>query len=171
MKLTFSAKAAADNSSKIFFWLEAIPVIKFITFIIFIALLVLAAVTDIKKRTIPNLFPLAMLIPAALSIASGRTTLLNAIGGLLAAGVPLLVMAMLKRESIGGGDIKLSGAAGLVLGPGGALFMLSAASLFLLCTFAVLKLLGKLESGGSMPFAPFIAAGGIMAFNLIILGG
>ena len=77
-------------------------------------------------------------------------------GGLL--GISLLMDRILKRDSLGGGDIKLFAVLGLYLGVVGTLFMTVLACLLGLL-FAVLR---RGRGGGSepFPFGPAIAAAG-----------
>ena len=77
-------------------------------------------------------------------------------GGLL--GLSLLMDRILKRDSLGGGDIKLFAVLGLYLGIVGTLFMTVLACLLGLL-FAVLR---RGRGGGSepFPFGPAIAAAG-----------
>lgn len=75
----------------------------------FFALLLAATVSDCRTRTIPDSI---CLLTAALGLFFFHPTRLS---GMLAA-LPLLVAAMLREDSVGGGDIKFTAAAGLVLG-------------------------------------------------------
>lgn len=75
---------------------------------LFFMILSLAAVSDMRKRIIPDWMPLVM---AGISLIPPGTVHLT---GLLAA-LPLFVAGM-TAGGIGGGDIKLAGACGLVLG-------------------------------------------------------
>ena len=77
-------------------------------------------------------------------------------GGLL--GISLLMDRILKRDSLGGGDIKLFAVLGLYLGVVGTLFMTVLACLLGLL-FAVLRR-GRTGGGEPFPFGPAIAAAG-----------
>ena len=85
-------------------------------------------------------------------------------GGLL--GLSLLMDRILKRDSLGGGDIKLFAVLGLYLGIVGTLFMTVLACLLGLL-FAVLR---RGRSGGSepFPFGPAIAVAGTV---MLLFGG
>ena len=76
-------------------------------------------------------------------------------GGLL--GVSLLMDRLLKRDSLGGGDIKLFLVVGLYLGFAGALFSLIAACVLGLLFAFLRKKLGK-EGSELIPFGPPVAA-------------
>ena len=77
-------------------------------------------------------------------------------GGLL--GISLLMDRILKRDSLGGGDITLFAVLGLYLGVVGTLFMTVLACLLGLL-FAVLRR-GRTGGGEPFPFGPAIAAAG-----------
>ena len=79
----------------------------------FFSALSLAAVMDMRTRTIPDW--LVVLVALTSMLPPGQPNLL---GGL--AGLPLL-LAGITIGGIGGGDVKLMGACGLVLGAGHAL--------------------------------------------------
>ena len=85
-------------------------------------------------------------------------------GGLLL--ISLLFDRILKRESMGGGDIKLLGVAGLYLGLGTCLFALILACILGL-VFGVLYKKIRPEGDGAFPFGPAIA----MATWLMLLYG
>ena len=79
-------------------------------------LLALAVVSDLRRRRIPNLVSGALLVGAiVVRAAAGGPA--SALSGLAAAGC-LLVLLWIpwKRHGIGGGDVKLSAAAGAVTG-------------------------------------------------------
>lgn len=71
-------------------------------------------------------------------------------------GLSLIMDKLLKKETMGGGDIKLLSVCGLVLGPIGALFMLLMACIIGL-VFAVITKYRKNNSELQFPFGPSIA--------------
>ena len=79
-------------------------------------------------------------------------------GGLLA--ISLVLDRAMGRETLGGGDIKLVGVAGLYLGLTGTLFMLIIACL---CGLIYNYLFNKSsEKGSAFPFGPWLAAASAM---------
>lgn len=76
---------------------------------LFSSLLLAASVWDLRKRIIPD--SICLLIALAGLIDFSPANFL----GVLAA-LPLLIAALYKPDSIGGGDIKLTATAGIVLG-------------------------------------------------------
>ena len=83
-------------------------------------------------------------------------------GGILL--VSLLMDRLLKKESLGGGDVKLFGVTGLYLGMVGTLF-----AMLLSCVVGLLfAVLGRRkDTGGQIPFGPSIA----LASALVLLYG
>ena len=77
--------------------------------VLFFSLLGIAACTDIKKREIPGILCVAMALISFLDFKAVSVL------GILAA-LPFFIAAMVSLTGIGGGDIKLTAAVGLVLG-------------------------------------------------------
>ena len=125
-------------------------------------LLLSAAVWDMRNREIPNL------IPALLLLCGFRPA--DSAAGLLLVGGPFLLAAVLiKRDgfAIGGGDVKLMGACGFVLGvwPGLIQTVLSL-SLAVLTGLVECRLQKQPLSAVRLPLAPFFCFGGVSAYWL-----
>lgn len=132
--------------------------------LLFGALLLVTSFHDIRKREIPNRLPLAILGVGILQIS-----LIPAVAGLVIASLPYLLAAIITNGRIGGGDIKLMAASGFVLGPVGALLQ-SVLGLSLVLFFAVgLAIRGGIAKTAKtpLPLAPFLSAGGSLAFLLL----
>jgi leader peptidase (prepilin peptidase)/N-methyltransferase len=69
-----------------------------------------------------------------------------------------------KKEALGGGDIKLVAALGAFLGWEGVFFTLFLGSLSGTLVAVVLLLLKRLSWGSYIPFGPFLALGGWIAW-------
>ena len=125
--------------------------------ILFFSLLMIASYTDIRRREIPDAIP--MLI-ALISLLNFKLT--NQFG--IVIGLPFLIAAMLVKGSIGGGDIKLTGSAGMVLGFWKGIYGLIL-GLSLLVLFYVLLILGaeirkrQVARNLPLPLAPFLGIG------------
>ena len=139
--------------------------------VLFFCLLLAASVWDLRKRIIPD--SICLLIALTGLIDFSPVNLL----GVLAA-LPLLLAALYKPEGIGGGDIKLTAAAGMVLGFGGCtsgLLLGLTASLFFYLINQLIRRLRKLEpqkaSQASLPMAPFLSLGFLAVTISKILGG
>ena len=122
-----------------------------------IVLLVLVSVYDIRKRMIPDQLQIAIACLAALN--DSWITLLGIFGAL-----PYLCVVYVSDDGIGGGDIKLAAATGMVLGlPASILASLIGLFLFLLFGVAY-RAVRKRKGRLALPLGPFLAAGTITAY-------
>jgi leader peptidase (prepilin peptidase)/N-methyltransferase len=128
-----------------------------------ISVLVVVSFIDIDCQEIPNGLVLALMAAGLIgSVAGVGRGFLGGLYGLLAGGGPLFIVAivsslMLKKEGMGGGDIKLMAAIGWCLG-----WRLTVVALILsiyIGGIISLLLLGfKIKSRGDyIPYGPFIA--------------
>ena len=125
---------------------------------------------DLRKRIIPDSICLFIALTGLMDFSPVR------LWGVLAA-LPLLIAALCKPEGIGGGDIKLTAAAGMVLGFGGCtsgLLLGLTASLFFYLINQLVRRLRKLEpqkaSQASLPMAPILSLG-FLAVTILKIGG
>ena len=128
-------------------------------------LLLSAAVWDMRSREIPNLIPALLLLCGLIGFRPAASA-----AGLFLVGGPFLLTAVLiKRDgfAIGGGDVKLMGACGFVLGvwPGLIQTVLSL-SLAVLAGLVECCLQKRLLSMVRLPLAPFFCFGGVSAYWL-----
>ncbi|WP_326974719.1 A24 family peptidase [Caproicibacter sp. BJN0012] len=137
---------------------------------LFCCLLLAASVWDIRKRIVPD--TLCVLI-FCLGL---RTLTPDKLFGVLLA-LPLLIAALIKEGGMGGGDIKLTAAAGFVLGlPAGTVGLilgLTAVLGYYLADKGIRKLKkSETQAAGEhiLPLAPFLSAGFIAAY-IMNLGG
>ena len=135
---------------------------------LFFLVLSLAAVSDIRKRMIPDWMPLLI---AGVSLLPPEPVYLT---GLLVA-LPLLI-AGITVGGIGGGDIKLAGACGLVFGFERTLAgLLMALSLLLLfhvvrqCIRKIRKLNCVAEKEQAYPLAPFLLVGMVISVFMFFI--
>ena len=126
--------------------------------------LVAAAATDLEQRIIPNrLMAAGALLALVLwTIADPSRLPENLIAGTAAGGF-LLVAAIAYPAGMGMGDVKLAAVMGLFLGRlvGPALFIGFAAGA--LAGMAIMAARGSAARKQGVPFAPFLALGGILA--------
>jgi prepilin signal peptidase PulO-like enzyme (type II secretory pathway) len=125
---------------------------------------VLLAAHDIVYRVIPNrvVYP-AVLLALSLSWAwEGRRPGDALVGGAVAF-ASVTVLRWLTRGGLGGGDLKMAGLVGLVVGysnlPVAATVMVLAGGVSALALLAI----GRLSRRGSIAYGPFIALGGLVA--------
>lgn len=125
---------------------------------VFFLLGILVTYYDLRYRVIPDrLILLGMLL--------GLPFCQNVLWLLMYGGV-MLVFAGLSQEALGGGDVKYIAAMALYLGSRTwmALFW---GSLFFCLVAAILLVLRRISLKTSLPFGPYLAAGGMMT----LLGG
>lgn len=126
--------------------------------LLFLTVLFVCAVCDLRSRRIPNLFCLCTMAPVLWKILVThfyKEAAAGAAAALLITGIPYAC-----KHALGGGDVKLTAAAGLYLGVRQALAMLCLS--FLLCAGAAgIFMIYKRQKIKTMPLAPFIFAGTI----------
>lgn len=127
---------------------------------VFFALLLCAAsVFDLRRRIIPDTLNLSIAASALLCFSPAQRW------GILIA-LPFLLAAVLCG-GMGGGDIKLMAACGLVLGlPKGMLAATAGLSL-LLCYAGIYRIICRVqgwEDVKSFPLAPFLSVGCLLAY-------
>ena len=123
--------------------------------ILFAALLLAAAWIDCRRHIIPDILNLGIALSALLCFRPAN------LWGLLAA-VPFLIAAM--GGGMGGGDVKMVAACGLVLGFWDAMFGCIIGLFLMLCFCLVLP--GGLRRKEARPMAPFLSAGFLAAYFL-----
>lgn len=136
----------------------------FLFYLITAALLIIASFVDIAHQEIPDGIVIALIITGALYTVLDLSNWLDHVIGFFAGGLPLLLIAVIaqyvfKKEAMGGGDIKLMAALGLIAGWKlillGLFLGILAGALF----SALMMLFKKVKSSQAIPFGPFLAAG------------
>ena len=136
--------------------------------VLFSFLLFIASYIDIKRRVIPEKFCILIALTALIDFRY-----LNLLGIFVA--LPLLIAAMCKEDSIGGGDIKLVAVSGIVLGflkgMYGLMIGLSFLTVFYVL-YVVVRKIGRKQVAKDLylPLAPFLGLGFIIIYFLT-LGG
>ena len=122
-----------------------------------LVILLACATQDARTRTVPNAFPLAIAACCLIPPVGIRP------GGVLAA-LPLFVAAMISG-GVGGGDVKVMAALGLVFGFWKAVWVLGLALTMFLLWDALMRLLRREE--GAYPFVPFLFAAAMVAVLIL----
>ena len=132
--------------------------------LLFAALLVYAAVTDIKRREVDDWVSVSILIVSM--IGSG-----GSFWGAAITAFPFFIPALIRKSAVGGGDVKLMFACGAVLGVwGGLLHIVLALSLAAVFAFGILIKKGfDACKKSAIPLAPFLCAGGVMAYAITMM--
>ena len=123
--------------------------------ILFATLLLAAAWIDYQEHIIPDILNLGIALSAFLCFRPAN------LWGLLAV-IPFLAAAMGGR--MGGGDVKMVAACGLVLGFWDTIFGCIIGLLLMLCSCLVIS--GGLRGKEARPMAPFLSAGFLAAYFL-----
>lgn len=128
----------------------------------FAALLAAASAWDIRKRIIPDTLCLCIALTGLLTFEPVK------LFGILAA-VPFLLAALLLG-GMGGGDIKLMAAAGLMLGFHKSMAAIIMGLTAMLVFHAIRFIVQKLRRGAvqkAYPLAPFLSLGCLVAYFFI----
>ena len=120
-------------------------------------LLMAASYTDIKRREIPDIISVLIALIGLLDF-----NLSNILGIVIS--IPFLISAVLVKNSIGGGDIKLTAAVGIVLGFRKGIYGLILGLSFLVLFYLLIVLKSKVmkkqvDRNVPMPLAPFLGIG------------
>ena len=126
-----------------------------------------AALYDIKEKRVPNSLVLVMLaawiiiiIPRLFIQTSATIALLfDASLGLVIGGGMFLLVYLISRKGLGGGDVKFMAASGLYLGLYRVLPAMLYGTVLAALTGIVLIAMKKITRKDTIPLAPFIYAG------------
>ncbi|QMS85926.1 prepilin peptidase [Candidatus Xianfuyuplasma coldseepsis] len=139
--------------------------IEYILVIVFISLLVIVSVSDLYYQVVPDVV-LLVFLPLLLGLRIASPVIVwyeGIIGAVIGFGFMFLMSIYGKirfqKEALGGGDIKLYGLIGLVLGFNTIFISVLLAGVYGLLYFAILR-----PKNHYIPFVPFIALGSITAY-------
>lgn len=144
-------------------------VVSLVSILLLTAFLIPVSITDVKRRVIPNGYPLGIAISGTALVVlksvvnrpEWKETVLSALLGLLlGAGISALCRLIVK-DGIGLGDVKLLMALGLYQGIRIFPQMLAISSLAALLAALVVKIRKREQT--TLPFAPFLSAGAAAA--------
>ena len=129
----------------------------------FATMLIAVAAIDLEHRIVPNriLLPAALWAPVALAIADVGALPEHLIAG-AAAFAFLLIAALAYPGGMGMGDVKLAGVMGLYLGSAVAPALLAGFAAGSAVGVALLARHGASARKRAVPFAPFLALGGLV---------
>lgn len=137
----------------------------FLIVILFISMLIIIVVSDLTYMLIPDkivlfFLPLFIIVRTVEPLTPWWDSILGAAAGFFL----LLIIAIASKGGMGGGDIKLFGVLGFMMGT-----KLVLLTFFLSCVFGaviglVLLIFGIVKRGKPMPFGPYIAMAAITAY-------
>ena len=143
-------------------WIDMMQYIHIVQLVSFVMLLTYAAMIDLKTRTIPDHIPVLIILIGLIDMEP-----VSAVLGLMFVPLPYFIMALLKENSIGGGDIKLMGACGFYLGLQAG-YVASVLGLILaLMIHLAYSVIGSKKTNKSIPLGPYLGAGSIIAYFVI----
>ena len=125
------------------------------------AVLVAVSVTDLERRIIPNRIIVPALV-AALVVQTARDPSVEWLVGALAAGGFFLVLALVYPAGLGMGDVKLAAFMGAWLGWDVAVALFAGSLLGMAPALVALLRSGGRGRKETMPYGPFLAAGGVI---------
>ena len=141
------------------------PVPNLVLQALFLLLLIPVSVIDLQHYIIPDRLSLSLLACAiAVSFVPGPLTPLSSLLGILAGGGSLYAVgwigtALLKKDAMGGGDIKLMAAAGALWGAQTVLLAIIFGAMIGSIYGITLMLLRKINARHQIPFGPFLGGG------------
>ena len=140
------------------------PTGDFMVAAVLLATLVVVTAIDLQHQLIPDVITLpGIVVGLAANLAIGHVSWLDSVIGIVMGGGLFLVIILVSRGGMGGGDMKLGAMLGAFLGWKALLFALFAA-IVLGGVVAIAVLVSGLRGRKDpIPFGPFLAAGGAMA--------
>jgi len=145
-------------------WVAFGPSAEFLVACVLLPALVAMTAIDLQHQMIPDVVTLPGIpVGLVINVATGRISWLDSIIGILIGGGLFLVIILVSRGGMGGGDMKLGALLGAFLGWKALLFALFVAIVLGGAVGAVLLATGRRGRKDPIPFGPFLAAGGAMA--------
>ena len=129
------------------------------------------ALSDKKYSIVPDQLLILLAVTAIGVIPFHSSWKAPLLGALIGFSIMMLIALVGKlayrRDTLGGGDIKLFSALGLIAGPKGILFIFAATTLLSAACFAYLLAKKRVKITDSLPMVPYIATAA--AFYLVFL--
>lgn len=142
---------------------------QFFSSFVLISILIVVSFIDLNHRIIPDIITLpGIVLGLFFSYFNPQASLLASVIGFLSGGLSFYLLAyvgeaVFKKESMGGGDIKLAALLGAFLGWKNLIVVILLAS-FLGALIGGLKLtLSKSKKDKTIPFGPFLAIASVVA--------
>jgi len=148
-----------------------------LAYMLLVGAVVTASFIDLDHMIIPNSVNLFIGITGVIFILMGWTVNFKQglLGFVIGGGVLLFLgffaLLILKKEGMGGGDIKLAAVCGLYLGMNQVIFAFLITAYIAGFILLVLLLMRKLKKGQYVPFGPFLSVGvltSVLFFDKII---
>lgn len=157
----------------LFTYLEFGISLEFFFYAIIFSLLIVITMIDLQHMIIPDILVILILASSIiykfLSFLLYRSSfdLLNSIGGLALSGLLFLLIIILSKGGMGGGDVTLIGALGFILGIK-KIFLTIFLSFILGSIISIILLATKIKGRKDpIPFGPFI----VLGFTIVVFWG
>ncbi len=130
--------------------------------IIFTIFLLAFALVDLKTRLIPNLLLLIVVMVALPMVIMTGSLVSGIVGGCIGFAV-VAGLFFLAPDKVGAGDVKLAGIIGLMVGYPMVFLSLLLTGVIGCLVIAPLVAFRRVKVIGSIPYAPFLCSGAIIA--------
>jgi leader peptidase (prepilin peptidase) / N-methyltransferase len=129
---------------------------------IFLSIILYASICDIKTREVPDYIHLMILITGfiGIKIENIPTMIISSI----IIPLPLFISAVLKKDSIGGADIKIMAACSFLLGLEKGMFAIIIGLTLAVSVTYISRKIVKQSNIASFPVVPYLAMGSFFAF-------
>lgn len=137
--------------------------VQFLNALLFISLLIPIIIIDLEHQIIPDSLNLTGAILGLLALSFNNITLLSALSGALVGGALMLLIAIVTKGGMGGGDVKMVAMMGIFLGINLTILALFVSFVIggLICLLLIVS--GIRNRKDFIPFGPFLASGGFIA--------
>ncbi len=128
----------------------------------YVVILIFTSFYDLRTKTIPDIIHLLIFL-----IALIKVDLAPSILGFIFVPLPFLIPALMKENSIGGGDIKFMAVSGFLLGfKRGVLASIIGLILAVIVSSIYYKV-NKIDKSESFPLAPFLSIGCFVSYLIM----
>ena len=142
--------------------------------IMLIIFAIITSVIDIKTKKVPNSLILVMFTAWLITMTpmlfintqDATTKIFDSCLGLALGGGLFLLVYLISRKGLGGGDVKFMAAAGLYLGFYSVVPAMFLGSALAALTVLILLLLKRIKRKDTIPLIPFLSVGMIVALLL-----
>ena len=142
--------------------------VKIIRMSLVLAVLIVCAVSDYRKKEIKLIFPMFLAIAAAAMFFLGRDIAVKSVIAGMAEGIVIIVLSQITQGRIGMGDGILLASTGLMLGWKDNLIMFFFACLLSACVSVLILTLKKGDRETKIPFIPFMVPGFLISVLIAV---
>ncbi len=157
----------------LFIYLQFGATLEFFFYGIIFSLLIIITVIDLQQMIIPDILTILILVTSIIYkillflLYNNSLDLLNSIGGLVLSGLLFILIIILSKGGMGGGDVTLIASLGFILGIR-KIFLTIFLSFILGATISIFLLVMKIKGRKDpVPFGPFI----VLGFSIVVFWG